>query len=52
LAGRNYDLGRVVERGGDQRFRVTNLKVVYGILENTCSERVESCRSKDGIGEQ
>jgi hypothetical protein len=39
LAGRNYELGRVVERGGDERFRVTNLKVVYGSLVNTCSER-------------
>jgi hypothetical protein len=33
------ELGRVVERGGGEIFRVVNLKVIYGGLMNACSER-------------
>jgi hypothetical protein len=29
----------VVERGGEEKFRVANLKVVYGGLVNACSDR-------------
>jgi hypothetical protein len=29
----------VVERGGEKRLRVVNLKVVYGSLVNACNER-------------
>jgi hypothetical protein len=39
LTGRKYELWKVVEQGGEERFRVVNLMVVYGGLVNACSER-------------
>jgi hypothetical protein len=30
LTGRKYELGRVVERGGEEMFRGADPKVVYG----------------------
>jgi hypothetical protein len=31
LADRKYELGSVMERGGEERVRVVSLKVVYGV---------------------
>jgi hypothetical protein len=35
---RKYELGRVIEREGEERLRVANLKLVYWGLMNACSE--------------
>jgi hypothetical protein len=39
LIGRKYKLERVVEREGEERFGVANLKVVYEGLVNDLRER-------------
>jgi hypothetical protein len=39
LTGRKYELGKVVERGGEKRFRVINLKVFHLRSCDACSER-------------
>jgi hypothetical protein len=53
LISRKYKLRRVVGRGGEKRFRVINLKVIFGGLVNACNERREKeVGQKEGIGEQ
>jgi hypothetical protein len=40
VTGRKYGLRRVVERGGEKRLSIVNLKMVYGVFVNLCSDTV------------
>jgi hypothetical protein len=48
LTGRKYELWKVVEQGGEERFRVVNLKVVSVGFVNACSKKGGSEVSQRG----